>query len=286
MRTNNKTEEGWTLIIRPKSKLISIDILEVWRYRDLISQFIRRNFAATYKQTVLGPLWFIVQPLLTTLMFTVMFGQVARLSTNGIPKVLFYLSGVTAWGYFSECLMTTSSTFISNANIFGKVYFPRLTVPIATVISNLIKFSIQFLVLIGFLVYFILHGQASVPGIAALLIPLLLVLMATLGLGAGIIVSALTTKYRDLRYLVQFGVQLLMYATPVIYPLSQMPEKYKWIMLINPMTPVIETFRSCLLGGAELHLASLLVSAGVAITTLFVGVIMFNRVEKTFTDNV
>jgi len=247
---------------------------------------VRRDLVAQYKQTILGPLWFIIQPLLTTLTFTLVFGNIAKLSTDGLPKILFYLSGVTAWNYFSDCLMKTSETFLANTNIFGKVYFPRLAVPLSIVVSNLIRFAIQLALFLAFYSYFFAKGSAIQPTKALWLLPLLILLMAALGLGSGIIVSAMTTRYRDLRFLVQFGTQLLMYSTPVIYPLSKLPEEYSWIMLSNPMTPVIEAFRYAFLGTGTFSWVHLGMSVAASVFILSIGVLLFNHVEKTFMDTV
>lgn len=279
-------DSDWTLVIRPRTGWLDLHLEDVWRYRDLVMMFVRRDFVSQYKQTILGPLWFVIQPLLTTLTFTVIFGNIAQLSTDGLPKLLFYLSGVTAWNYFADCLAKTSETFNANANIFGKVYFPRLAVPVSIVISNLIRFGIQFGLFLGFYFFFLARGAAIHPTQALWLVPFLILLMATLGLGAGIIVSSLTTRYRDLRFLVQFGVQLLMYSTPVIYPLSKLPDQYRWIMLANPMTPVIEAFRHAFLGTGTFSLGSLAGSAGAAVLILAAGILLFNHVEKTFMDTV
>lgn len=282
----NLAPEDWTLVIRPKTRWFDLHLADLWRHRDLVMLFVRRDFVSTYKQTILGPLWFIIQPLLTTLTFTLIFGNIAKLSTDGLPKILFYLSGVTAWSYFSDCLMKTSETFNANANIFGKVYFPRLAVPVSIVISNLIKFGIQLALFLGFYFYFIGQGSPIRPTRALLLLPVLVLLMAALGLGSGIIVSSLTTRYRDLRFLIQFGTQLLMYSTPVIFPLSKLPEQYRWIMLANPMTPVIETFRYSFLGVGTFSWTFLGISAAVTSLILAAGVLLFNHVEKTFMDTV
>lgn len=279
-------DSEWTLIIRPKTGWFDLHLNDLWRYRDLVMMFVRRDFVSQIKQTILGPLWFIIQPLLTTVTFTVIFGHVAGLDTEGLPKVLFYLSGVTAWSYFADCLVKTSETFNVNAAIFGKVYFPRLAVPVSIVISNLVRFGIQFVLLLGFYFYFLARGAAIQPTMALWLLPVLILLMAALGLGAGIIVSSLTTRYRDLRYLVQFGVQLLMYATPVILPLSKMPAQYRWVMLANPMTPLIETFRFALMGVGAFNCGYLGASAATAILVLMVGILLFNHVERTFMDMV
>ncbi len=277
---------GWDLIIRPKTGWFDLHLSDLWRYRDLVMLFVRRDLVATYKQTVFGPLWFILQPLLTTLTFTLIFGNVAKLSTDGLPKILFYLSGVTAWNYFSECLMKTSETFSANANMFGKVYFPRLAVPLSIVLSNLIKFGIQLGLFLGFYFYFLANGTAIRPTSALLLLPVLVLLMAALGLGSGIIVSSMTTRYRDLRYLVQFGTQLLMYSTPVIIPLSKLPDQYRWIMLVNPMTSIIETFRYAFLGTGTFNWSQLGSTAAATAVILAAGVLLFNHVEKTFMDTV
>jgi lipopolysaccharide transport system permease protein len=278
--------QDWTLVIRPKTRWFDLHLSDLWRYRDLVMLFVRRDFVANYKQTILGPLWFIIQPLLTTLTFTVIFGKVAQLSTDGLPKILFYLSGVTAWNYFSDCLLMTADTFNANSSLFGKVYFPRLAVPVSIVISNLIKFGIQLGLFLGFYFYFLANGTAIHPTLALLLMPPLLLLMACMGLGCGIIVSSLTNRYRDLRFLVQFGAQLLMYSTPVIFPLSKLPEQYRWIMLANPMTPVIETFRYAFLGTGIFSWRLLGISAAAASFILAVGILLFNKVEKTFMDTV
>ncbi len=286
-RSRSQAEpENWTLVIRPKTGWFDLHLADLWRHRDLVMLFVRRDFVATYKQTILGPLWLIIQPLLTTLAFTVIFGNIAQLSTDGLPKILFYLSGITAWSYFSDCLTKTSDTFNANANLFGKVYFPRLAVPVSIVISSLIKFGIQLCLFLAFYLYFIGRGSAIHPTRALLLLPALILLMAALGLGSGIIVSSLTTRYRDLRYLVQFGTQLLMYSTPVIFPLSKLPAQYRWIMLANPMTPVIETFRYAFLGAGTFSWTLLGISAAVTSLILTAGVLMFNHVEKTFMDTV
>ena len=282
---NDRNNEEWTLIIRPKSGWLDLHLMDLWRYRDLVMMFVRRDFSL-YKQTILGPLWFIIQPLLTTLTFTVIFGNVAQLSTDGLPKVLFYLSGITAWNYFSECLLKTSETFNYNAAIFGKVYFPRLAVPLSVVISNLIKFGIQLGLFLGFYVYFMVGNSNIRPTLAIFLLPVLLLMMAALGLGAGVIVSSLTIRYRDLRFLLQFGTQLLMYTTPVIFPLSKIPEQYRWIVAANPMSPIIETFRYGFLGTGTFSWELLGYSAIVTTVILVVGLVLFNHVEKTFMDTV
>ncbi len=282
----NNIQEKWSLIIKPKRSLFDVNLKAIWDYRDLIVLFVRRDFVAKYKQTILGPLWFLIQPLLTTIMFTVVFGNIAGISTDGLPKMLFYMSGITAWNYFAESFKATSNTFVVNAAIFGKVYFPRLALPISTVISGLIQFLIQFLFLLGFMVYFGIIGANFSPNIYVLLIPILVLLMAGLGLGLGIIISSLTTKYRDLTNLVGFGVQLFMYATPVIYPVSSLPEKYQIYILANPITPIIETFRFALLGTGTFNPLHLLYSFGFMVVALVLGILLFNKIEQSFMDTV
>jgi lipopolysaccharide transport system permease protein len=279
-------EKGWDLIIKPKQRFFNIDLRTIWRYRDLLLLFVRRDFVSVYKQTILGPVWFFIQPLLTTLTFLIIFGNIAKVSTDGLPKVLFYMSGIILWNYFAECLTKTSDTFSANANIFGKVYFPRLIVPLSVVVSNLIRLAIQFLLFIGFWLYFYVKGSPIQVNSTALLLPLLLLLMAGHGLAFGIIISSLTTKYRDLRFLVQFGVQLLMYASPVVYPLSNVPEQYKWILLLNPMTSIIETFKYGFLGAGVFEPMHLVINLVAMIVVLAVSVLIFNKVEKGFMDTV
>jgi len=282
----NILPDEWTMILRPRKSLLDVNLRELWQYRDLIMLFVKRDFVSKYKQTILGPIWFIIQPLLTTIMFTIIFGNIAGISTDGIPKLLFYMSGIVGWTYFATCLNDTSQTFIKNASIFGKVYFPRLALPISVVISNLVSLVIQFVFLCCFLVYFMMTGSEVAPNIHVLWIPFLVLLMAGLGLGFGIIISSLTTKYRDLTHLVTFGVTLWMYATPIIYPLSEIPDKYKMFVLANPMTPVVETFKTALLGVGEINYLHLMYSLGFTIVLLALGIIIFNKVEKTFMDTV
>lgn len=276
----------WDLEIKPKASWWDLQLKDIWRYRDLLMLFVRRDFVSVYKQTILGPLWFFIQPILTTITFTVIFGNVAKIPTDGLPQILFYMSGIVAWSYFSDCLDKTSSVFVSNASIFGKVYFPRLVVPLSIVISNLLKFAVQFLLLLLFLLYFIVKGANVHPNMYILLTPFLLVIMAGLGLGFGIIISSLTTKYRDLRFLVSFGIQLLMYSTPIVYPLSILPEKYRVFILANPMTSIIETFKYAYLGIGEFSWFSLSYSFGIMMIVLFFGIMIFHKVEKSFMDTV
>ena len=272
--------------IRPKDNLLDLRLKDIWYYRDLLLLFVRRDFVATYKQTILGPMWFIIQPLLTTIVFTIIFGNIAKLSTDGIPPMLFYLAGVTAWNYFAECLRKTSDTFMANAGIFGKVYFPRIIVPISMTITNLITFGIQFVLFIGFLIYYMATGSSVTPNWYMLTFPLLIVTMGIMGLGFGLFLTSMTTKYRDFKFLVAFGVQLLMYATPVIYPVSQIPEKYHWIMLANPMTSIIEMFRFSYLGAGNISWIGLSYSVGFTIVLFLSGLIIFNKTEKNFMDTV
>lgn len=285
MNTNNKT--GWTEVIEPTSGLFDLKLNQVWHYRDLLWMWVVRDFAATYKQTILGPLWFFIQPLLTTLMFTIVFGKFAGLSTDGLPQILFYLSGVTIWNYFSESLSKTATVFKDNAQIFGKVYFPRLLMPLSIVASNLVRFAIQFLLFGCILVYYKLTGNTQVqPNSMIILIPFLLILMAGFALGAGMIISAMTTKYRDLVFLLTFGIQLFMYATPVIYPVSALADKYKPYVMANPITPVVETFRYAFLGKGYFTWGGLAYSSIFMVIMLATGIIIFNKVEKTFMDTV
>lgn len=279
--------EQWDLIIRPKTGWFDLHLADLWRYRDLTAMFVWRDFVAQYKQTILGPLWHILQPLFTTLIFTVVFGKIAKLPTDEVPPLLFYMAGVTCWSYFADCVSRTSATFISNAALFGKVYFPRLSVPLSQVISGMIKFAIQLALFLAFLLFYWIQGAAVQPTAAISLVPLLVLLMAGLSLGVGIIVSALTTRYRDLQQLVIFGVQLMMYATPVVYPLSMIGGGgFRWLILANPMTPIIETFRYAFLGSGTLDGVYLCYSAGFTVAVLFIGVVLFNHVERTFMDTV
>lgn len=280
------TNNNWTTIIKPKSGWFDIHLGELWHYRDLIMLFVKRDFTAVYKQTILGPLWFILQPLFSTLVFTVIFGRVAKIPTDGVPHVLFYLAGIVVWNYFSISLTKTSDTFYANAGIFGKVYFPRLAVPLSVVITNLITFAIQFGVFTVFLLIFYLKGMAFSLHWTAVFLPLLIIQMAALGLGTGIIVSSLTTRYRDLVYLVSFGVQLWMYASPVVYPLSQVPGEWRTIYLINPMAGVIETFKFMFLGMGGVNAGEYGIGLAVTAAMLFIGIVLFSRIEKTFMDTI
>lgn len=279
-------KEHWTEVIEPKTNLLDLRLNEVWRYKDLVMMFVRRDFVANYKQTILGPIWFFIQPLLTTITFVFIFGRVAGLPTDGVPMMVFYLAGITFWNYFSETLNKTATVFKDNAQMFGKVYFPRLTMPVSIVISNLVRFLIQFSLFLAVWVYYYFTQDSIQPHIYILITPFLVILMGVIALGLGMIISAMTTKYRDLVFLLTFGVQLLMYATPVIYPLSSISEKYKWIILANPMTSIIETFRFAFLGSGVFNWLQLAYSLAFAIVILLLGTIVFNKVEKSFTDTV
>ncbi|MEE1225090.1 MAG: ABC transporter permease [Clostridia bacterium] len=279
--------KNWSTVIKPKTGWFDINLRELWQYRDLIVMFVKRNFVSSYKQTVLGPLWFIINPLLTSLMYTVVFGQIARISTDGVPQFLYYMAGNTAWAYFSTCLTSTSHTFTGNAHLFGKVYFPRLVSPISTVIYAMFSLVIQTVLLLVFMAYYIFIAKANVnPNITILLVPLMVLHMAVLGMGCGIIISSLTTKYRDLSVLVGFGVQLWMYATPIVYPLSAVPFGLEKIIRLNPMTPVVNNFKYAFLGSGNFELTSWLVSAAVSAVILMIGIVIFSRIEKTFMDTV
>lgn len=279
-------QEEWTEVIEPKTRLLDLRLNELWRYRDLVLMFVRRDFVANYKQTILGPIWFFLQPLLTTITYIFIFGRMAGLSTDGLPMLLFYLAGVTIWNYFSETLNKTASVFKDNAQMFGKVYFPRLTMPFSIVLSNLVRFAIQLLLFIIVWVWYLFQTDTIQPNYLILLTPVLVVMMGLLALGLGMIISAMTTKYKDLIFLLTFGIQLLMFATPVIYPLSSMPEKYQWIILANPMSAIVETFRYAFLGSGTFSWLHLGYSAAVTSILLVLGTIIFNRVEKSFTDTV
>ncbi len=272
--------------IVPRDKLISLRLKDIWQYRDLLILFVRRDFVAKYKQTILGPAWFFIQPMFQTAIFTVVFSGMANLPTDNIPPILFYLAGVTAWNYFAQCLRSTSNTFTQNAYLFGKVYFPRAVSPISVIISNLIQFGIGLFLFIIFYAYYALSGYPVRPNITLLLLPVLIFLMGFMGLGLGMLISAMTTKYRDLQYLVDFGVQLLMYATPVILPLSAVPDKYKYVMLFNPMTGIIETFKFGFFGLGTMQWGLLVYSVFFTISIFLAGLVVFNKTEKNFMDTV
>jgi lipopolysaccharide transport system permease protein len=286
---DKSASEDWDLVIRGKTSLFDLRFADLWRYRDLLRMFVKRDFISFYKQTVLGPLWFFIQPVLTTIVFTFVFGNLAGISTDGLPQPLFYLSGITAWNYFSDCLTKTSTVFKDNVNIFGKVYFPRLIMPLSIVVSNLVRFGVQLLLLFAMMGFYALSGNGFHLTCAIALFPLLILLMALLGLGFGLVITAITTKYKDLVFLVTFGVQLLMYGTTVIYPLSVARSKHPewaWLIELNPMTSIIETFRYAFLGKGTFSLGSLGYSVAFTLVVLFLGIVIFNRTEKNFVDTI
>jgi lipopolysaccharide transport system permease protein len=286
-KTLQHTEKDWDLEIRPTPKLLDFNFPEIWRYRELMLLFVKRDFIAQYKQTILGPFWHAIQPILTTIMFLMVFTRVARLPTDGIPPILFYMSGVTLWNYFSVCLTSTSNTFLANAGIFGKVYFPRIIMPLATVTSNLIRLGIQFALLLIVIIFFSFNGHPTNFSIAWLIILPLVVLAGGIALGLGIIISAITTKYRDVSILLSFGVQLLMYATPIVYPLSHLKSLgFAWVVKFNPMTSIAEAFRYALFGKVTFSSMDILYSVCFMIAALVIGLISFNRIEKSFADTV
>ena len=278
-------EEKWTKVIEPKGNWLDLKLKEVWDYRDLIIIFVRRDIVSIYKQTILGPLWFFLGPLFTVATFTLVFQNIANISTDGIPAPIFYLAGTTLWNYFSACFGGSSSVFLANAGIFGKVYFPRLVAPISQIIANLLKFFIQLLMFAVFWLYYYFKGEISINEYA-LLLPLLLIIMALMALGIGIIISSLTTKYRDLTYFIGFGLTLLMYATPIIYPASSIPESYQPYLKFNPLSPIIETFRFGFTGGGTFTWEGILFSTAFTIVVLFFGIVLFNKTERTFMDTV
>lgn len=283
---NGSQSQDWDLVIKGHTSLFDIKFKDLWHYRDLLLLFVKRDFVSFYKQTILGPLWFFIQPIFTTIVFSFVFGNLAKISTDGLPQYLFYLSGITAWNYFADCLTKTSTVFKDNSNIFGKVYFPRLIMPLSIVVSNLVRFGVQLLLFITMMVYFGFHGANFHLTYGIFFFPLLVLLMAFLGLGMGLIITAVTTKYKDLTFLITFGVQLLMYATTVIYPLSAAPVHYKKYIELNPMTGIIEAFRFAFLGKGEFTLWSIGYSSLFTFFVLFLGIIIFNKTEKNFVDTI
>jgi lipopolysaccharide transport system permease protein len=282
-------DEDWDLIIKGRTSLFDVKLGDLWRYRDLLAMFVKRDFVSFYKQTILGPLWFFIQPIFTTLVFTFVFGNLAGISTDGLPKELFYLTGITAWNYFSDCLTKTSTVFKDNVNIFGKVYFPRLIMPLSIVVSNLVRFGVQLILLVGMMAFFALQGADFQVTYAMAFFPILVLLMALLGLGFGLIITAVTTKYKDLTFLITFGVQLMMYATTIIYPLSEAKNKFPdkaWIIELNPMTGIVEAFRFAFLGKGEFTPWSIGYSAIFTIVVFLLGIIIFNKTEKNFVDTI
>jgi lipopolysaccharide transport system permease protein len=283
----NKSVVGdeWDHVIESKSSLFDLRLKEVWHYRDLLFLFVRRDFVTVYKQTILGPLWFFIQPILTTITFTIIFGNVAQLSTDGAPKLAFYMAGITLWNYFSTCLTSVAGVFNTNASIFGKVYFPRLIMPLTIVISNLMKFGVQFMMFIIFVFYFYFNGQIQ-PNSWILFTPIIILLMAVISMGLGLILSSMMTKYKDLNQLISFGIQLAMYATPVIYPSSSVPENFRMILQLNPLNGLFDYMRYAYLGVGDFSLNSLIYPSIFAIVILAIGVVIFNKVQKSFMDTV
>jgi len=283
-------KQEWLFEITPKNNLLDLNLKEVWQYRDLLILFVKRDVVTLYKQTILGPLWYIIQPLFTSVIFTLVFNNIANIPTNGIPPFLFNLTGITAWNYFKDCLTNTSDTFKKNEAIFGKVYFPRVIMPMSIVVSNLLKFGIQFFILLFFYGYFVFKGMPlQVSLISVIYLPILILSMGMMGLGLGMIISSMVTKYRDLTFLISFGVQLLMYLSAVVYPLSIIEEKlpkYAWLVKYNPMTSVIETFRNIILGTGEVSLSKIGYMLGISFILLVLGLLVFNKTEKSFIDTV
>lgn len=287
MKIIKSDNENWDLIIQPKTNFFDFKFREVWRYRDLLLLLFKRDFIAQYKQTILGPLWHFISPVFSTLIYTFVFGNVAKLSTDGVPKIVFYMSGIIIWNYFSQTLTSTGSTFLSNAGIFGKVYFPRLVSPIATLFSNTIKFGIQLLMLFGLVFYLFVNNQLpKLAWVNLLYLPLVVIMTGLMGLGLGIILSSITTKYRDMNVLVGFGINLLMYATPVIYPLSSIPVNYRYLIELNPISPLVELFRYIFTGSGVFSVYSIGYSASFISIFLLLGILLFNKVEKNFMDTV
>lgn len=276
----------FTTVIKPKNKLFEVDFKEIWQYRDLYTMFVKRDIITQYKQTILGPVWFFIQPALTTIMYMVVFGGIAGISTDSLPQPMFYLAGIVVWQYFADCLLKTSSTFTVNQGIFGKVYFPRIIVPLATATSNLVRMGIQFILFVAVYVYYLIIGVQIAPNAHLLLLPVLIVILAGLSIGFGIIISSMTTKYRDLTILFTFIVQLWMYATPIIYPLSTMSADRQWIMALNPVTSIIETFKYGAMGVGTFSWGMLGYSFGFMVVLLGVGIVVFNKVQRSFMDTV
>lgn len=289
MNDTENTDQDWLFEITPKNKFFSLNLKEVWQYRDLLLLFVKRDVVTVYKQTILGPLWYLIQPLFTSITFTIIFNKVAGIATCTVPPFLFNLAGIMVWNYFTACLTGTSDTFRSNAAIFGKVYFPRLIMPISTVISNLLKFGIQFLIFVAFYVFYYFQGAAISLNATLLFFPLLIALMGILGLGLGMLISSLVTKYRDLSYLIGFGVQLLMYLSAVMYPMDLIQDKmpdYAWLVHYNPLAYIIESTRSMLLGVGSVSVWGLVYTVGVTFGLFFMGLLVFNKTEKSFIDTV
>jgi lipopolysaccharide transport system permease protein len=286
MKQVTEKEQDWDIVLSSRNGLFSFPWRDVLRYRDLLYMFVKRDVVILYKQTILGPLWFFIQPILTTIVYIVVFGGIAGISTDGLPKALFYSSGIVIWNYFSESLSATSKTFIDNAGLFGKVYFPRIIVPLSKVTSGLLKFMVQLSFFLVVMLVYVIKGVEIHAHYQIIFVPVLIMLMAGMGLGLGIIFTSMTIKYRDLTFLIQFGVSLIMYATPVIYPLSAVPAKYKSYILLNPVSHIVEAFRYAFLGAGSWSWGGLAYTTGFTIVVLFLGILIFNRVEKTFMDTV
>ena len=282
----NLQQQNWTQEIKSQNTLFSINFIEIWNYRDLLLMLVKRDYVTFYKQTILGPIWFFIQPLMTTVVYLVLFGQIAKLSTEGAPQIAFYLAGITIWNYFSEALTKTSTVFKDNASLFGKVYFPRLIMPLSIVCSGLMKFAIQFGLFVVVVVYFTFIDKKIHPNLWILLTPFLVLLMATFALGLGMIFSSLTTKYKDLVFLLTFGIQLFMYATPVVYPASAMPPRFSWLLHVNPLTGIFECFRYAYLGTGSFKSKDLFLSTLLIAILFLIGILIYNKVEKSFMDTV
>lgn len=289
MNTDKYSDDEWLYEIRPKDNFFSLHLMEVWKYRDLLFLFVKRDVVTVYKQTILGPLWYLIQPLFTSVIFTIIFNNVAGIDTGKVPAFLYNLAGIIVWNYFTSCLNETSDTFKKNAAIFGKVYFPRLIMPLSVVVSNLLKLGIQLLIFIGFYIYFVMIGKELVFNSYFFLFPFLVLLMGVLGLGLGMIISSLVTKYRDLSFLIGFGVQLLMYVSAVMYPIALLKEKlpeYGWLIEYNPLAYVIEASRFMLLNEGQVSLFGMLYTVAITIVVFFIGLLIFNKTEKSFIDTV
>ena len=291
MKENNSSEIKWTRVIGEEQNLFKLKLNELFKYKDLLFRFIYRDFVTLYKQTILGPIWYFIQPIMMMLAYVIVFGNIAKISTDGIPQPLFYLSGIIVWNYFSECFLQTSDTFNENQNLFGKVYFPRLIIPLSKSISGLLKFCVQFLLFLFFFFYYLYNGVIINPSYYIALFPLLLIVMAMLGLGLGLVFTSITVKYRDLKFFIQFGIQLLMFATPIIYPLSSIGHsasqlKIRTFMYLNTFTHILETFRFVFLGKGEVYIEGLIYSFVFSFIVLVVGVLIFNKSEKTFIDKI
>ena len=279
-------KENWTTVITPKNKFFRLNLKELWQYRDLITSFVKRDITSTYKQTILGPLWFFIQPVFTTIIYFIVFGNIAKIPTDGVPQVLFYMNGIILWNYFSKCLLSTSNTFVSNAGIFKKVYFSRLTIPVSNVISALVQFVIQFALFIIIFIGYKIYGADLKLSAAVFAIPLFVLQMAVLGLGIGLVITSLTTKYRDLSYFIGFAVQLWMYATPIVYPLSMVPEKWRSLYVLNPVVPILESFKHAFFSTGMPSVTEYGISVATTVFLLFAGIFVFNFVEKNFVDTV